>query len=124
MASNFNEIVNDVLFNQFVNNYNKYINIEDFERINSTTISWMCPDKNRGYTKPNIFITLKLDENKNPIFRMEIKLSPMFSYFSEESDNPLELITELNRMIDIVNLTRKQIDDIWGQWGLQLTFVA
>lgn len=112
----FDNSVDDYMFEGFANEFKDNIEIDQFERINDTTISWTKHPRLYNNRTPNIFIKLIFDKNNVPIFELLVKF-----YGNIVCRQTLKTATDaINYVDNAINSarTRKQYrDEIWSRYG-------
>lgn len=113
----FDNFVDNAMFYGFANEFNGEVKIDQFKRINDTTVSWTERPRLHNNRTPNIFIELIFDENNTPVFELTIKF---FEDIIELRifDTATHAIDYVNDAINHARIHKRYCDEIWGRYGL------
>lgn len=112
----FDICVDDGMFYGFANEFDGDVEINQFNRINDTTISWMEHPRLCNSRTPNIFIQLIFDENNVPIFKLIVKFSTdivCYQKFMTAND----AVDYVNNAINSARTHKQYRDEIWSRYG-------
>ena len=112
----FDILVDNSMFYDFANEFEGDIEINQFKRINDTTISWTeCPRLTNSRT-PNIFIKLIFDEKNVPFFELLVKFSSDI-VCSQKFVTATDAIDYANNAIGSARTRKQYRDEIWSRYG-------
>lgn len=112
----FNTLVNDCTFYHFANKFNGEVKIDQFKRINDTTISWTKSPRLYNSRTPNISIKLTFEENNVPVFKLTIKCSGNIFYV-QRFQTVTDAIDYVNNAINSARTHKQCRDEIWSRYG-------
>lgn len=112
----FDNSVDNYMFNGFANEFKCDIEINQFERIDDTTISWEKRPHLYNNCTPNIFIRLVFDENNVPFFELLVKFSRDIVCF-QKFFTATDAINYVNNAIDSARTRKQYRDEIWSRYG-------
>ena len=112
----FDNSVDDCMFNGFANEFKGDIEINQFERINDTTISWTKHPRLYNNRTLNIFIKLVFDENNIPVFELLVKFSENIVCF-QTFKTATDAINYVNNAINSARTRKRYRDEIWSRYG-------
>ena len=112
----FDALVDNSMFYDFSNEFDGDIKIEQFKRINDTTISWTELSRLGNSRTPNIFIKLVFDENNVPFFELLVKFSGDIVCF-QKFFTATDAIDYVNNAIDSARTRKQYCDEIWSRYG-------
>lgn len=113
----FDNLVNNDVFYAFANEFNDEVKIDQFRRINDTTISWTKRPSFSYVCTPNIYIELIFDKNNAPVFELTVKFFTQvvcFQKFVTASD----AIDYVNNALNSARTRKQYRDEIWSRYGL------
>lgn len=113
----FDNLADNYIFYDFANEFNGEVKIDQFERINDTTISWTKCPRFSNICTPNISIELIFDKNNVPVFELTVKFFTnivCFQKFVTASD----AIDYVNNAINSARTRKQYRDEIWSRYGL------
>ena len=112
----FDILVDNSVFYDFANEFDGEVKIEQFKRINDTTISWTEHPRLGNSRTPNIFIKLVFDENNVPFFELLVKFSDDIVCF-QKFFTAIDAIDYMNNAIDSARTRKQYRDEIWSRYG-------
>lgn len=112
----FDTLVDSDSFYGFANEFKGDIEIDQFERIDDTTISWIKHPRLRTHCTPNVFIKLVFDENNVPFFELLVKFSGDIVCF-QKFITTTDAIDYVNNAIDSARTRKQYRDEIWSRYG-------
>ena len=108
----FGNLSDSCMFSNFVKEFNDKVKIDQFRRINDTTISW-TEHPRLGYNRtPNIFIKLVFDEENVPFFELLVKFSNDIVCFHRFM-SPTDAIDYVNSAINSIRERQQYCDELW-----------
>ena len=113
----FNTLVDNCTFYNFANKFNGEVKIDQFKRINDTTISWTKSPRLCNSLTPNIFIELIFDENNVPVFKLIVEFFDDIFCF-EKFQTVTDAIDYVNNAINSARTRKQYCDKIWSHYGL------
>ena len=112
----FDTLVNNGVFDDFANEFDGKVKIEQFKRINDTTILWTEHPRLGNSRTPNIFIKLVFNENNVPFFELLVKFSGDIVCF-QKFFTATDAIDYVNNAIDSARTRKQYRDEIWSRYG-------
>lgn len=112
----FDTLIDNGMFYDFANEFDSEVKIEQFKRINDTTISWTEHPRFGNSRIPNIFIKLVFDENNVPFFELLVKFSGDIVCF-QKLFTATNAIDYINNAIGSVRTRKQYLDEIWSRYG-------
>lgn len=105
-------------FIKFATSLQKPIDLSQFSKIDSETISWTNQPRYNG-EHLYMTITLCVDDTSFTSYRFLLSLKNADSYFYKSfiGKTPQECVSKLNAEIDECIAQEKAKSDIWGQYG-------
>lgn len=113
----FNTLVDNCTFYNFANKFNGEVKIDQFKRINDTSISWTKSPRLCNSLTPDIFIELIFDKNNVPIFELLVKFSGNIVY-RQTFKTATDAINYVNNAINSARTRKQCCDKIWNHYGL------
>ena len=113
----FNTLVDNRTFYNFANKFNGEVKIDQFKRINDTTISWTKSPRLYNNRTPNIFIKLIFDKNNVPIFELFVKFSGKI-VCRQTFKTATDAINYVDNAINSARTRKQYRDKIWSHYGL------
>ena len=108
--------VDNNIFYGFANEFKGDIELDQFERINDTTISWIKHPHLYNNSIPNVFIKLVFNENNVPVFELFVKFSENIVCF-QSFKTATDAINYLNNAINSARIHKRYRDEIWSRYG-------
>ena len=112
----FDTLVDNGMFYDFANAFDGKVKIEQFKRINNTTISWTEHPRLGNSRTPNIFIKLIFDKENVPFFELLVKFSDYIVCF-QKFITANDAIDYVNSAINSVRARKQRRDEIWSRYG-------
>lgn len=112
----FDTLVNNCTFYNFANKFNGEVKIDQFKRINDTTISWTKSPRLYNSRTPNISIKLTFEENNVPVFELTIKF-PGNVFYCQRFQTVTDAIDYVNNAINSARTHKQCRDKIWSHYG-------
>ena len=112
----YDNFVDDCMFNAFANEFKDDIEINQFERINDTTISWIKHPRLYNSCTPNVFIKLVFDKNNVPVFELLVKFSENIVCL-QTFKTATDAINYVNNAINSARTRKQYRDEIWSRYG-------
>ena len=112
----FDTLVDSGAFYDFANEFNGEVKIDQFKRINDTTISWIERPHLGNSRTPNIFIKLAFDENSVPFFELLVKSYDMVVCF-QKFITVTDAIDYVNNAINYARTYKQYRNEIWSRYG-------
>ena len=112
----FDTLIDNSVFYDFANKFNGDIEINQFERINDTTVSWTERPRLGNIRTPYIFIKLIFDENNVPFFELLVQFSDDMVCF-QKFVTATDAIDYVNNAIDSARTRKQYRDEIWSRYG-------
>ena len=112
----FDILADNYMFYDFANEFNGEITIDQFKRINDTTISWLEHPRLCNNRTPKVFIKLVFDENNIPVFELLVKFSENI-VCRRTFKTAIDAINYVNNAINSARTRKQCCDEIWSRYG-------
>ena len=112
----FNTLVDNCTFYNFANKFNGEVKIDQFKRINDTTISWTKSPRLCNSRTPSMSIELTFDENHIPVFKLIVEFFDDIFCF-EKFQTVTDAIDYVNNAINSARIRKQCRDKIWSHYG-------